>query len=813
MSTLFQDLRFAARLLLKAPSFTAVALLTLSLGIGASAAIFSVVNTLLLQPLPYPHAERLVMLWQDFRERGGPEDEWLTPANFFDWRARAQSFQDIAVYQGGSANLTGQGEPERVTGWSVTSGFFGVLGVAPSLGRDFVPEDDVPGADGVVMLSHGFWARRFGAEPGIVGRTLTLSGQPFTVIGVMPAGFRNPFGEPDIWRPVQLNPANPSRGSITLRAFARLNDGVALSQARAEMTTIGQALAQEIPEARQTGILVTPLHERVIGDTRTPLLALLGAVLFVLLIASANVASLLLARGAAREREVALRKAVGATAGRIVRQLLTESLLLGALGAAGGLLLAGWLLDLLVANAPPGTPPLDRVRIDGTVFAFGAGLGLLTSVVFGLAPAVQSGARQVGTVLKEGGRAAAGSRRLLTLRHVFLVGEVALALTLLVGAGLMMRSLLNLQAVDPGLEPERVLVASVALPQAGYPEPDQRRAFFTALEERLQALPGVEQVGFASVAPFSGADTDTSFLIEGQPEPATPADQPIAWVRMVTPAFFGAVGMRLETGRLLEPGDHEQAQRVVVINRAMASRFWPNIAATGGPPSGGVAPVGTRIFIGPNNPVTIVGIVADVRHRDVAQPALPQMYLPMAQFPQSGMTAVVKAAGDPAVLAPSVRSAVTALDPNLPVSFVETLESLMAETLALPRLLAMMLLLFAGAALLLAAIGIYGLMAYSVAQRTQEFGIRLALGAQSDTVLRLVLGQACRLTLAGVAIGAAAAFGVSRLLEALLYEVRPADAPTFAATALALSAVALVAAYLPARRAMRISPVEALRNE
>lgn len=813
MPTFLQDLRFAGRLLLKAPSFTAVALLTLSLGIGASAAIFSIVNTLLLQPLPYPQAERLVMLWQDFRERGGPEDEWLAPANFFDWRARAQSFEDIAVYGGGSANLTGQGEPERVTGWTVSSGFLRVLGVTPALGRDFAPDDDVPGAEGTVILSHGFWVRRFGADPAVVGRTLTLNDQPFTVIGVMPEGFRNPFGAQDIWRPVQLNPANPSRGQITLRAFARLKDGVTLSQARAEMTTIGQALAQEVPEARQTSILVTPLHERVVGDTRAPLVALLGAVLFVLLIASANIASLLLARGAAREREVALRKAVGATSARIARQLLTESLLLGALGMAGGLLVAGWLLDVLVANAPPGAPPLDRVRIDGTVFLFGAALGLLTSVVFGFAPAVQSGLRQVGAILREGGRGSGGSRRAMALRHLFIVGQLALALTLLVGAGLMIRSLMNLQAVDPGLVPERVLVAGVALPQAGYPERDQRRAFFTSLEERLQSLPGVEQAALASVVPFSGGDTDTSFRIEGRPEPATPADQPIAWVRMVTPDYFRTVGMRLEAGRLLEPADHEQAPRAVVINRAMASRFWPNIAGTGGPASGGLTPVGTRIFLGPDDPVTVVGIVADVRHRDVAQPALHQMYLPMAQYPQGAMTAVVKTVGDPAALAPSVRAAVAALDPNLPVSSVETLESLMAETLALPRLLAMLMLMFAGAALLLAAIGIYGLMAYSVSQRTQEFGVRLALGARADDVLRQVLGQAARLTLVGVAAGAAAAFGVSRLIGALLYEVAPTDAATFAITSAGLLIVAMLAAYLPARRATRISPVEALRNE
>ncbi|MDP1571451.1 MAG: ABC transporter permease [Vicinamibacterales bacterium] len=801
MSALLQDLRFAARLLLKAPSFTAVALLTLSIGIGASAAIFSIVNTMLLQPLPYPNADRLVMLWQDFRDRGGPRDEWMTPGNYFDWRTRSQSFEDIAVYRGGGASLTGRGEPEQVSGWAVTSGFFGVLGVAPALGRDFTPGDDVPGAEAVVILSHGFWTRRFGADPAIVGQPIALNREPFVVIGVMPEGFRNPFDSPDIWRPVQLNAANPSRGQITLRSFARLKAGTSLAQAQAEMATLGQTLAQEIPDAQQTGILVTPLHERVVGDVRTPLLALLGAVLLVLLIASANIANLLIARSAARAREVAMRKALGASPLRIVRQLLTESLLLGAIGAVGGLLMAGWLLDVLIANAPPGTPDLDRVRIDGTVFAFGAGLAMLTALIFGLAPAVQSATRLMVAVLKESGRGTAGSRRALTLRNLFMVTELALALMLLVGAGLLMRSLVNLQSVDPGLSPDRLLVADVRLPLSGYPEPAARRAFFASLLERLEALPGVEQASFASVVPFTGGDTDTGFRIEGRPEPSSPSEEPVAWVRTVSPGYFRATGMRLEQGRLLEPSDHEEAPRAVVINRALATRYWPD-----------TDPVGTRLRAGPNA-VTIVGIVADVRHRELSQPALPQMYLSMAQWPQGAMTAVIKTTGDPAALAPAVRAAVAAIDPSLPVSGIDTLESLMAGTLALPRLLAMLMLTFAGTALLLAAIGIYGLMAYSVSQRTQEFGVRVALGANARDVLGLVLGQAMRLTAAGVLVGAAAAFGVSRLLAALLYDVTPADVPTFAATALALSAVALAAAYLPARRAMRISPVEALRNE
>lgn len=810
MATLLQDVRYALRLLRKAPSFTAVALLTLSLGIGASAAIFSVVNTLLLRPLPYPQAERLVMLWQDLRERGGPVDEWLTPGNYFDWRERAQSYDEIAVYRGGSANLTGDGEPERLNGWAVTSGFFRVLGVSPALGRDFTPDDDVPGAEGVVILSHGFWTRRFGADPNVIGRRLTLSDQPFTVIGVMPQDYRNPFDAPDIWRPVQLNAANPSRGAITLRAFARLRDGVTFAQAQAEMATLGQTLAAEIPEARQTGILLTPLHERVVGDTRAPLVALFGAVLAVLLIACANIAGLLLARGAAREREVAMRKAVGASPGRIVRQLLTESAILGGLGAVGGLLLAGWILDVLVANAPPGTPSLDRVRFDGVVLAFAAGLGLLASVTFGLAPAVQSALRQVSSVLKEGGRGSSGSRRAMALRHVFLVGEMALALGLLVGAGLFVRSFVNLVTVDTGIAPERLLTAAISLPPGSYGEPDARRAFFQTLEERLAVIPGVETASLTSIVPFQQGDTDTGFLIEGRPAPATPADEPSSWYRVVTPNYFRATGMRLEAGWLLDPSDHAEAPRVVVINRAFADRYWPNVSAGDGASSAG--PIGARITAGPE-PVTIVGIVADVRHRGPAEPAPVQMYLPMAQFPQGSMTALLKTVGPPQALAPSVRAAVASLDARLPVASVGTVEGLLADRLAIPRLLTWLMFAFAGTALLLAAVGVYGLMAYSVSERTQELGVRVALGASPGDVARLVLGQALRLSVVGIVAGVIAAGATSRFLGSLLYGIEPTDAATFAATAGLLFAVALAAAWLPARRATRVSPVEALRSE
>jgi putative ABC transport system permease protein len=802
MTTFIQDLRYATRLLVKSPSFTVVALATLALGIAANAAIFSIVNALLLRPLPYAEPGRLVMLWQDLRARGGPEDEWLAPAHFFDWRGRATSLESSAIFRGSSPSLTGAGEPEQLRGWAVSADFFRMLGVAPALGRDFRAEDDLANAPPTAILTHGLWVRRFGSEPSLVGRTISLNRAPVTVIGVLPPSFRNPFGAPEIFRPLQLNPVGASRGNITLQMIARLRPGVSFEQARAELATVGAAVAAEHPNTdKGATIRLTRLHDEVVGDVRAPVLALLGAVVLVLLIACANIGNLQLARASVRAREIAVRTALGAGRAHIVRQLLTESLLLGLVGSIGGLLLASWMLDALLALAPDDTVRLDEIRIDGGVLAFGMGLAVATSVVFGLVPAFHSVRGDVAATVKEGGKGSGAPRAGVALRSAFVVAELALALVLLVGAGLFMRTLTNLRAVDPGFRPDRLLTAFVAPPAIGYEKPPQVRTFYRSLLERLEGAPGVEQAAIVSVLPFSGNDTDTGFEIEGRPKAANPGDRPAAWVRMVSASFQPTMGIRLEAGRFIEPRDRENVDRVAVINRALASQYWPN-----------ENPIGRRIFAG-QNPITIVGIVADVHHRSLQEAPRGQMYLSYEQFGIRGMTVVLKSAGNPTTLVPVLREAVAALDPNLPLSSIATMDTLMAASVALPRMITLLMGAFAGASLFLAAIGIYGLMAYTVTLRTQEFGVRMALGAASRDVLGLVLGQAVRLAVVGILVGAVASYAAARLIATLLFGVTASDVPTFAVTAALLGSIALVASYVPARRAVRVDPVTALRAE
>ena len=801
MQTLLQDLRYAVRLLIKSPSFTLVALGTLALGIAANAAIFSVVNALLLRPLPYSEPERLVMLWSDLRERGGPEDEWLAPAHFFDWRARSQSFESSAIFRGAAPGLTGTGEPEQLAGWLVSGEFFRMLEIAPTLGRDFRADDDAPGAPATAILSHGLWVRRFGADPSIVGRAISLNREPVTVIGVLPPSYRNPFDAPEIFMPLRLSPAGASRGNITLRMIARRKAGVSMEQAQAEMSTVGAALAAEYPDSDAgSTIRLTRLHDEVVGDVRTPLLALLGAVVLVLLIACANIANLQLARASIRGREIAVRTALGASRGRIVRQLLTESVVLGAVGSAAGLLLGTWLLDVLLASAPGVTPRLNEVRMDATVLAFAVALALGTSVLFGLVPAIQSIRGDVASAVKEGGKGTGAPQAGVTARSVFVVAELALALTLIAGAGLLMRSLSNMRGVDPGFRPERVLTGVVALPAVGYEKAPQVQTFYASLLERLASTPGVEQAGLVSVLPFTGADTDTSFRIEGRPDPQSPGDRPVAWYRMVSPGYLRALGMRMVAGRFIEPTDIDGSPRVAVINETLARRYWP-----------GEDPIGTRILAGGGEAFTIAGVVRDVHHRTLQEDPRGQMFLSYQQFTQRRMTVVLRTAGDPAGVVSAVRQHLAALDPHLPLADVTTMDTLIAESLALPRMITMLMGAFAAASLLLAAIGIYGLMAYAVTLRTQEFGIRMALGAGRGDVVRLVLGQAARLAIVGLATGTLAAFGAARLIASLLFGVTAGDVPTFAATALLLGGISILASYIPARRAVRVDPVTALR--
>jgi predicted permease len=801
MQTLLQDVRYAIRLLVKSPSFTVVALATLAFGIAANAAIFSIVNALLLRPLPYAEPDRLVMLWQDLRARGGPEDEWLAPAHFFDWRSRATSLESSALYRNANPSLTGSGEPEQLRGWAVTADYFRMLGAAPAIGRDFTADDDRPGAPLTAIITHGLWVRRFGADPSLVGRAISLNREPVTVIGVLPAAFRNPFEAPEIFRPVQLNPVGASRGNITLRMFARLRPGVSFEQAQAELDTIGRAVAAEHPKTdKGATIRLTRLHDEVVGDVRTPVLALLGAVLLVLTIACVNIGNLQLARASVRSREIAVRTALGAGRGRIVRQLLTESVLLGVLGSVAGLLLSAWMLDALLALAPADTLRLDEIQIDATVLAFGVGLALFTSILFGVVPALHSVRGDVAATIKEG-KGSGSPRAGVRLRGAFVVAELALALVLLVGAGLLMRTLTNIRGVDPGFTPENLLVANVAPPAMAYEKAPEVRTFYRGLLERLESAPGVTSAAIVNVLPFSGNDTDSGFLIEGRPVPTNPGDRPAAWIRMVSPTFLRTMGMRLEAGRFIDPTDRENTERVVVINRALANQYWP-----------GEDPIGRRIIAG-ETPIRIVGIVADVHHRSLQEAPRGQAYLSYEQFGIRAMTIVLKASADPVPLVPVLRQAVAALDPNLPLSSINTMDQLMAESLALPRMVTLLMGAFATASLLLAGIGIYGLMAYTVTLRTQEFGVRMALGAASRDVLKLVLGHAARVAVIGILIGAIASYGAARFIATLLFGVTASDIPTFVTTALILGAIALLASYLPARRAIRVDPVTALRAE
>jgi len=803
MQTLWQDLRYGFRMLIKNPGFMAVAVIALALGIGANTAIFSVVNAVLLRPLPYRQPEQLVMVWEDYRGRGGPEREWLSPADLQDWREQNQIFEHIAAMNNWGPTLTGQAEPEMLVGAAVSHNMFAALGIEPSLGRSFRPEEDKAGAERVVVLSHSLWQRRFGSDTGIVGKALTLSGDSYTVVGVMPASFKFPvIANVELWRTLQpgLNP-NCQRGCVTLRAIARLKPEVTLERARTEMNAIARRIEEQFPDTNKgVGATLIPLHEQLVGNIRQAMLVLLGAVAFVLLIACANVANLMLARSAAREKEMAVRAALGAGRGRIVRQLLTESLLLALVGGTLGLVLAYWMVDLLVRFSPQGAPRVDEIAIDGRVLGFTLGIALLTGVVFGLAPALQVSRTDLNHSLKEGGRDAQSGARGGRLRGALVVAEMALALMLLVGAGLMIKSFVMLQRVDAGFNPDHVLTLNIALPRINYPDRPQIVAFYTQLLDRIKALPGVQSAGLTSSLPLTGNNTDVNFLVEGRPQPPS-NQQPAAWYSQVSPDYFRAMGMRLVKGRVFTEQDNEQAPRVVIISETLARRYFP-----------GEDPLGKRIG-SPNNWREIVGVMTDVKHFGLETDARPSMFLADRQSPARFMAVVVRTAGEPLQIASAVRGAVWAGDKNLAVANVTPMTQLVSASIAQPRFILLLLGVFAGVALTLAAVGIYGVMSYSVTQRTREIGVRMALGARPRDVMRLVVGQGLLLTAAGVGIGLGGAVALTRLMNTLLFGVKPTDPVTFAVITLLLTSVALLACYLPARRAMKVDPMIALRYE
>jgi putative ABC transport system permease protein len=811
MQTLWQDLRYGARILLKKSGFTLIAVVTLALGIGANTAIFSVVNAVLLRPLPYPESERLVWV-SEYRSNYGVM--LVSYPNFTDWRARQKVFEHIGVYMGwGSANLTGRGEPQRLRCSDMSADVFSALRAQAAIGRVFNNDEDRPGAPHVVVLNHALWQSRFGGDAGVIGQSIMLDGRGYTVIGVMPAGFAFPR-QVDIWTPVgQLSSSSDwqDRGIHRLWGIARLKPGVTLEQARAEMNAIAVQLGQQYPGLKDDRVKIEPLLDFTVKDASAALWTLLGAVGLVLLIACANVANLLLARAATRQREMAVRAALGAGRWRIIRQLLAESVLLAMAGGALGWLVALWGAPLILAIGQDAIPRAKEISLDTGVLAFTAVVALLTGVLFGLAPAWQSSRVDVQSVLKDTTRNTTGGRGML--RQALVVMEVALTLALLIGAGLLLRSFYHLRQVNTGFTPARALSFRINLTDRKYDTKERQLAFYQSLHEKLRALPGVEDAAFASQFPLGGRNWQTSFLIDGQPRPQR---LPSMELTVVSPNYFRALGIPLLRGRYFTEQDNLEhllgpefsgksveersnaAVNAIIVDEEFARRHWPN-----------EDPIGKRV-----SGVTVVGVVARVKMERLGEEGgLVQAYIPLLQSPSNGGAVVIKTRLEPETMFAAARRQVLAIDPELPIYDVRSLTERLGNSLAPERLNLWLLGSFAVLALLLAVIGLYGVVSYAVTQRSNEIGIRMALGAQSRDVLKLVIGQGMKLVSGGVLIGLGGALALTRLMRTLLFGVSATDPLTFGLIAALLTGVALLACYLPARRATKVDPMIALRHE
>jgi putative ABC transport system permease protein len=803
MNTLWQDLSLGARMLLKRPGFTLTAALTLALGIGATTAMFSVVNGVLIRRLPYRDEARVVVLWQNNLKNGVDREE-TSPANFFDWRDRAQSLDIVSAAEPFAFNLSGTGEPETFRSWIVTAGFFDALNVLPLYGRTFLPEEYEAGKGQVIVIGYGLWQRRFGGDPNLVGRQFTLNGQPHTVIGILPPEFQYPPGR-ELWAPRQpRNNDRQVRGASFIRVVGRLKPGRSVAEAQAEMNNIAAQLAGEYPQTNAgAGVVVAPLREAVVGQARRGLLVLFVAVSLVLLIACANVASLWLSRMTERSRELAIRAALGAGRGRLLRQLLSECALLALLGCAGGALLANWLVDAIVAFGPRDLPRLNQIELNPTALGFAVAISLLTSLIFGLAPALQLLRPDLQESLRAEGRTMTGGRRQKRLRNLLVVSEIALALGLLVGAGLLTRSFIALLRVDPGFATERALALETMIGRNRNAE--QRIALLEQTLPRVQSLPGVQAVGITSALPFHDNQvlTPASVKIEGRASAL--GQDPTAYVINVTPEYLRALGVPLLRGRELNQFDKADAAPVALVNNSMATRNWPT-----------EDPVGKKItFAVSGRALTceIVGVVGDVRPNGLDSAPRFEIYLPYAQSPASLVTWVVRTTGDPLKELSAIKEKIREGNPTQTFLSIATMDQLVDRTITQRRFNLMLLGSFAALALILAAVGLYGLISYTTAQRTHEIGVRMALGARTGDVLRLVVGQGIKLALVGVLIGMGGALAVTRLMRSLLFGVSAVDPLTFVVVEMSLTLVALAACWLPAWRATKVDPLMALRTE
>lgn len=799
MTSLWQDLRYSARMLLKQPSFTAIAVSTLALGIGANTAIFSVVNAVLLRPLPFKDSDRLVMVWNRGAEAAGGDRTPLSVADLLDWRTQNRSFESVGAFQNGSFNYSGGDIPEQVRGVSVTANFLSLLGVGVQLGRDFQASDEKAGAQRVVLLSDHFWRSHFGADKQIVGRNLNLSGVSTTIIGVMPANLDFPNKAVELWRAIQLEQPT-RRGPYFLTGVARLKPGVKIPQAQADVQTMTSSF-----EKQHFNFNVLPVNDYIVGNVRPALMALLVAVTLVLLIAAVNVANLTLVRAASRVKELSIRTALGASRARIIRRLLTESLLLAFAGGALGTLCAVWGTSLLVRLAPENLPRLDQIRIDGSVLGWTALVSLITGLVFGLTPAWQSSRLNLNEALRDGGRNTTESLGKRRWRNLFVITELALAVMLLTGAGLLIKSLWRLQQVDLGIRPEQVLTMQLALRGQRYEKPEQVRDFSSRLIEQTRSLPGVRAAAVSNSLPPDDTDFSSDFTIEGRAATSNKEPQ-IAYFTKVSPEYFQALGIPLRSGRSFTGADTADAPQVALINETFQHRFFP-----------GEDPIGKRLNLGNAREPDwnqIVGVVGDVKYNGVADDVQPALYLAAQQSPMWGIALVINCdVADPLSLTTAVQREIRKLDPELPVTQVSTMEQRLSKAIAEPRFRTTLIAMFAAVALVLACVGIYSVISYSVTQRTHEIGIRMALGAGRRDVLMLVIGQGAWLAIIGVASGWGGAFALTRLMASLLFGVKPTDTTTFIGVPLGLICVALLACYIPARRATRVDPLVALRYE